>query len=107
MHPHVPRVLALPLTAVLLLLSATAHPCWDGYSARIGGLTIQGGNDPARWSPDQAWYVARWGSRIAALVPRGAEVVLDGNGTSCQGTACGALATSGATSQVLPEAFDR
>jgi hypothetical protein len=107
MLPRLPRLLALALPVALLLLSATAHPCWDGYAARIGGLTIQGGNDPARWSPDQARHVARWGTRIAALLPRGAEVLLDGNGTSCQGAACGALAASGATSQRLPEAFDR
>ena len=100
-------LLALGAAGLLLVTSRNADACWDGYAAGVGKVSIARGLDPASWSPDDAREVARWGTRIDALLPQGAELAIEYGEVSCTSTtgACGSFTSISLPTDDLPSAF--
>lgn len=65
---------ALSLLSILLisLTPTPASACWDGFSAELGKVSIEGEVHPEsepEWQIGQARALARWGTRLNALLP--------------------------------------
>ncbi|NUP09492.1 MAG: hypothetical protein HOW73_25865 [Polyangiaceae bacterium] len=82
---------AAVLTGVSLFAPSSAHACWDGYDASIGPLTILQAESAGSWSPAQARLVARWGTRIARLLPVDAKLSIELGSAWCEGNGCGSV----------------
>lgn len=87
-------LLALATLATMLgvSLASPAHACWDGYLATVDRVTIAGGDDA--WSPTLVRAVARWGTRVSALLPPGMTALADLGAISftCDAAAKGCVA---------------
>ena len=95
MRPILPRVLAasvaIAATLSILLAPARSYACWDGYAASVGPVVIMHPSGVGQWSPDEARSVARWGTRLAALLPSDAHLHLMGSSAICEGAGCGSV----------------
>lgn len=77
-----------------VLTPAAADACWDGYYASSSRVVIaESSNPPPPWKPETAGDLARWLSRLEALLPAGfAMESWDGIVDVCRTGADGAMA---------------
>ncbi|MDI1477233.1 SPOR domain-containing protein [Polyangium sp. y55x31] len=92
------------------LLSFAARPaaaCWEGYAATVGPVGILRGIESASWNPAHVREAARWGTRIEAIVPQGAEVSIEFGEITCSSKtgACGSFSTLSMEPDDLPAIF--
>jgi len=88
--------LAATFAAVAVTASAArdAHACWDGYAASVDRVDLRVPGD-ATWRPEKAREVARWATRMNALLPQGTKLESDlGFVTICTVNAAGECVTT-------------
>ncbi|APR81570.1 Hypothetical protein A7982_06919 [Minicystis rosea] len=100
-------ILTLGAAGLLFITARPAAACWDGYAASVGNVSIQRSVDPAAWSPDDAREAARWGARIDALLPRGAELAVEHGAITCTSAtgACASFEPLSLPNDDLPSVF--